>query len=75
MNETTKRNELDLLTPRELEVLKLVVEGKSSQQIARLLGVAPATIDTYRYRIMVKLQIWDLPSLVRFAVRYGLVEP
>lgn len=66
---------LDLLTPREREVLKLVAEGKSSKQIARILGVLPATVDTYRRRIMEKLQIWDLASMVRFAVRHGLVDP
>ncbi len=71
---STSRKQLDLLSPRELEVLKLVAEGKCSKEIARILGLKPSTIDTYRYRIMVKLRIRDLPSLVRFAVRNGLIH-
>jgi len=63
------------LSPREREVLVLVVEGRTSREIARAIGVQPSTIDTYRSRIMAKLGIEDLPSLVRFAVRHGLIKP
>jgi RNA polymerase sigma factor (sigma-70 family) len=63
------------LSPREREVLVLVVEGRTSREIAQVIGVQPSTIDTYRSRIMAKLGIEDLPSLVRFAVRHGLIKP
>ncbi len=64
---------LDLLSPREREILKLVAEGKSSAQIGDLLYLSPKTVDTYRSRLMQKLGIQDLASLVKFAVRQGLV--
>ena len=63
------------LSPREREVLVLVVEGRTSREIAQVIGVQPSTIDTYRSRIMAKLGIEDLPSLVRFTVRHGLIKP
>ena len=66
---------LEALTLREREVLLLVVEGRTSKEIARLVGVQPSTVDTYRSRIMAKLGVEDLPSLVRFAVRHGLIKP
>jgi DNA-binding NarL/FixJ family response regulator len=70
----TKAFALDRLSAREREVLKLVVDGWTSKAIARALGLMPATIDTYRSRIMTKLQIHDLASLVRFAIRHGLTK-
>jgi DNA-binding NarL/FixJ family response regulator len=66
---------LAALSAREREVLVLVVQGRTSKEIARVVGVKPSTIDTYRSRIMAKLAIGDLPSLVRFAVRHGLIKP
>jgi RNA polymerase sigma factor (sigma-70 family) len=66
---------LQALSPREREVLILVVQGRTSKQIAQVIGVQPSTIDTYRSRIMAKLGIEDLASLVRFAVRHGLIKP
>jgi DNA-binding NarL/FixJ family response regulator len=65
---------LDLLSPREREVLQLVVEGKSSAQIAEVLTLSPKTIETYRSRLMEKLGINDLPSLVKFAIRHGITS-
>ena len=70
-----KAARLQALTPREREVLLHVVEGRTSKEIARLAGVKPGTVDTYRSRIMAKLGIEDLPALVRFAVRSGLIKP
>ena len=64
-----------MLSPRERQVLKLVVDGKTSKEIAAIVGVKPSSIDTYRSRIMAKLGLEDLPSLVRFAVRHGLIKP
>jgi len=75
MKKNTKSKALGVLSPRELEVLKLVVEGRTSKEIAGLFGVKPSSIDTYRSRIMAKLEIDDIPSLVRFAIRHGLIKP
>jgi DNA-binding CsgD family transcriptional regulator len=63
------------LSPRERQVLKHVVEGRTSKEIARLIGIKPSSIDTYRSRIMAKLEINDIPSLVRFAIRHGVIKP
>jgi DNA-binding NarL/FixJ family response regulator len=60
------------LSPRESEVLQLVVEGKSSAEIAEILCLSPKTVETYRSRLMSKLAIHDLPSLVKFAIQHGL---
>jgi RNA polymerase sigma factor (sigma-70 family) len=60
------------LSPREREVLQLVVEGKSSAEVAEILSLSPKTVETYRSRLMQKLGISDLPSLVKFAIRHGL---
>ena len=75
MKKTAKPAALDALSPRERQVLKLVVEGKTSKEIAAIVGVKPSSIDTYRSRIMAKLEIGDLPSLVRFAIRHGVIKP
>jgi DNA-binding NarL/FixJ family response regulator len=60
------------LSAREREVLQLVVEGKSSADIAETLFLSPKTVETYRSRLMKKLGISDLPSLVKFAIQHGL---
>ena len=65
-------NILSTLSPREREILQLIVEGKSSREAAEILYISPKTINTYRYRIMEKLDIDDLPGLVRFAIQNGL---
>jgi DNA-binding CsgD family transcriptional regulator len=63
------------LSPRERQVLKLVVEGRTSKEIAQVVGVKPSSIDTYRSRIMAKLEIDNIPNLVRFAIRHGVIKP
>ena len=73
--ERQQADALRTLSARERVVLVLVVEGRTSKEIARIVGVKPTTIDTYRSRIMAKLDIGDLPSLVRFAIRHGLIKP
>jgi len=60
------------LSPRELEVLQLVAEGKSSATIANILFLSPKTVETYRVRLMQKLNLNNLPGLVKFAVQHGL---
>ncbi len=62
------------LTLREHQVLKLVAEGRTSSEIAATLGLSPKTVETYRSRLMRKLSIFDLPSLVKFAIRQGLID-
>ena len=66
---------LGSLSARERQVLILVVEGRTSKEIARIVGVKPTSIDTYRSRIMAKLDVPDLCALVRFAIRLGLLKP
>lgn len=63
---------LGRLSPRERQVLQLVVEGKSSKEIARTIHLSPKTVETYRSRLMDKLGIHDIPSLVKFAIEHGL---
>jgi DNA-binding NarL/FixJ family response regulator len=65
---------LERLSSREIQVLKFVVEGRTSKEVARLLGVLPTTVDTYRSRLMAKLGVRDVPALVRLAIRYGLID-
>ena len=64
---------LDRLTRREREILELVVQGKSSAEIAVELQLSPKTVDSYRSRLMHKLGIADLPGLVRYAIQQGLL--
>lgn len=61
-----------LLSPRELQVLKLVVDGHTSSEAGSLLGLSPKSVDTYRSRIMVKLRLENLAGLVKFAIRHGV---
>ncbi len=65
---------LDLLSSREKEVLQLVVEGKSSAEIAGIIYLSPKTVETYRSRLMQKLGIRDLPGLVKFAIKQGVTS-
>jgi DNA-binding NarL/FixJ family response regulator len=60
------------LSPREREVLQLVAEGKSSAEIADALSLSLKTVETYRSRMMHKLDVGDMPGLVRFAIQHGL---
>jgi DNA-binding NarL/FixJ family response regulator len=62
------------LSPREWEVLQLVVEGESNAQIAAALCLSIKTVETYRSRLMQKLGIGDLPGLVKFAILHGLTQ-
>ena len=66
---------LELLSTRERQVLQLVVEGQTSTAIAEQLFLSPKTVDTYRSRLMHKLGVADLPSLVKFALNQGLTPP
>lgn len=60
------------LSARERQVLQLVVEGKSSAQIAEIVHLSPKSVETYRSRLMKKLGVADFAALVKFAVRHGI---
>lgn len=63
---------LEKLSQREREVLQLTVEGHSSAAIAERMALSPKTVETYRSRLMGKLNVHDLPELVRFAIKHGI---
>ena len=63
------------LTLRERQVLQLIAEGKSTKDIASLLGISVKTVESHRTRLMHKLGIHEIASLVRYAVRQGIVQP
>jgi two-component system response regulator NreC len=65
----------DRLTLRERQVLQLIAEGKSTKDIASLLGISVKTAESHRTRLMQKLDIHETASLVRYAVRHGIVQP
>jgi DNA-binding NarL/FixJ family response regulator len=66
------RSPVDRLSARERQVLQLVVEGRSSSEIAGMIHLSPKSVQTYRSRLMMKLGVNDLPSLVKFALEHGL---
>jgi DNA-binding NarL/FixJ family response regulator len=65
----------DVLTPRELEVLKLVAEGHSSHEIAAILVISIKTVERHRANVIDKLGVRDRVGLTRYAIRRGLIEP
>ena len=65
---------LDTLSPREREILQLVAEGKTSQQIGERLFISPKSVDTYRSRLMHKIGVEDMAGLVKFAIQQGLIS-
>jgi DNA-binding NarL/FixJ family response regulator len=65
-------NPIDSLSQREREILQLVAEGSSSIEIAGKLSLSPKTVDTYRSRLMQKLEIHDVAGLVKFSILHGL---
>ena len=66
---------IDSLSARERQVLQLVVEGHSSTEIALIVHLSPKSVDTYRSRLMKKLGVADITSLVKFAILHGLTSP
>ena len=65
----------DPLTPRELEIVKLVAEGSTSEEIAQALVISKKTVEHHRSHILEKLGMRDRVELTRYAIRRGLVEP
>jgi len=68
-----RKREYEALTTREKEVLKLTAEGFTNQEIAEKLVISPKTVDTYRQRIMEKLNLHHRSELVRYALKTGLL--
>jgi DNA-binding NarL/FixJ family response regulator len=69
-----KGGSLDLLTPRQREILQLVAEGKSAKQIASTLDISPRTVEFHKYQAMESLGIHSNAELIHFAIKHGLVE-
>jgi two-component system response regulator FixJ len=67
----TVLRQLARLTPRERQVLKLVVDGHHNREVARVLGISPRTVEVYKARVMDKLQVDRLPDLIRLAIDLG----
>ena len=65
----------DPLTPRELQVVKLIAEGQTSDEIARTLVISRKTVDHHRARILDKLGMRNAAGLTRYAIRRGLIQP
>jgi DNA-binding NarL/FixJ family response regulator len=65
----------DPLTPRELEVVKLIAEAYTNRQIAEALSVSEKTVESHRANLLAKLGMRDRVELVRYAIRRGLIEP
>jgi DNA-binding NarL/FixJ family response regulator len=63
------------LTARQREILQLIAEGKNTKGIASTLNISAKTVDAHRLQLMARLDIHDVPGLVRYAIRSGLVSP
>jgi len=70
-----KKKSLELLTSRQREILQLIAEGNSTKEIAGILNLSAKTVETHRAQLMERLDIYDIASLVRFALREGLIQP
>jgi DNA-binding NarL/FixJ family response regulator len=73
--ETGRPESDDPLTPRELEVVKLIAEAYTNRQIAQTLKLSEKTVESHRANVLSKLEMRDRVELVRYAIRRGLVEP
>ncbi len=71
---TERKSPLEQLTGRQREVLQLIAEGQNTKGIADILRVSPKTVEYHRMKLMNDLNVHDIPSLVRFALRVGLVS-
>ena len=65
---------LEELTTRQREVLKMIAEGKTTKEVASTLEISVKTVETHRLQLMARLDIHDVPGLVRYAVRNGIVN-
>ena len=65
----------EILTPRELEIVKLIAEAHSTDEIAEVLSISPRTVERHRENILAKLEMRDRVEVTRYAIRRGLVDP
>ena len=72
---SSETSPLEQLTPRQREILQLISEGHTTRAIAGRLHVSVKTVETHRQQLMDRLDIHDVPGLVRFAIRVGLTTP
>ena len=68
-------NDLAALTPRQRQILQLIAEGNATREIAEQLNLSVKTIESHRAQLMERIGIFDVPGLVRFAIRTGLITP
>jgi len=69
-----RKSPLEQLTGRQREILQLIAEGKNTKEIADILKVSPKTVEYHRMKLMDCLNVHDIPGLVRFALRVGLIS-
>lgn len=70
-----RNSPLEQLTGRQREILQLIAEGQNTKQIGELLKVSPKTVEYHRMKLMAGLNLHDIPGLVRYALRVGLIAP
>jgi DNA-binding NarL/FixJ family response regulator len=70
---TDRKTPLEQLTGRQREILQLIAEGQNTKSIAEILKVSPKTVEYHRMKLMSGLNVHDVPGLVRFALRVGLI--
>jgi DNA-binding NarL/FixJ family response regulator len=70
---TGRKSPLEQLTGRQREILQLIAEGQNTKQIGEILKVSPKTVEYHRMKLMNGLNVHDIPGLVRFALRVGLI--
>jgi DNA-binding NarL/FixJ family response regulator len=68
-----RKSPLEQLTSRQREILQLIAEGQNTKGIAEILKVSPKTVEYHRMKLMTTLNVYDIPGLVRFALRVGLL--
>jgi DNA-binding NarL/FixJ family response regulator len=68
-----QKSPLEQLTGRQREILQLIAEGQNTKGIAEILKVSPKTVEYHRMKLMATLDVHDIPGLVRFALRVGLI--
>lgn len=69
-----RKSPLEQLTGRQREILQLIAEGQNTKQIGEILQVSPKTVEYHRMKLMTSLNVHDIPGLVRFALRVGLIS-
>jgi DNA-binding NarL/FixJ family response regulator len=71
---TDLKSPLEQLTGRQREILQLIAEGQNTKGIGKILDVSPKTVEYHRMKLMDCLNVHDIPGLVRFALRVGLIS-